>query len=350
MQVGYLESLDADMAKHDKEDGDWHEMMKDLLRVQPRERDLEWMFRRRALHGSRARAMMNRERQKLAQELEHARKVRAKVQEAEVLEGSARAVDAVELTEFTQEALSRLRAKEDDDACPRAVSGQEGDEHNAKLKYYEFFLADSGRTPQEGTFGVAHWQDPCTAEQKEWDDERWANHFLWLGGFEPSYAGAEAEDKDGWLALHHAIQSTVHWTYGIKAARGLIEMMPIERLRAKTRAGRPAGYTAMHLAANGSDSLRMRWTLVDLLLQKRVSPNVTDDKGRTPLHLAAGTGVTDVAKILVEGRADLKAVDNNGKNALDKALRSSGSMTKCSHPPPSQASVTVQYSRHVRWR
>ena len=123
------------------------------------------------------------------------------------------------------------------------------------------------------TFGCAYADVAVTDDQKEWSARQWAEHFLWLGGFEASTAGAETTDKDGWLALHHAIQTSVHWSYGIKTSCGIIEMMSIERLQAKTRAGRPAGWTAMHLAANGSDKLRLRAKVVELLLSKRVDAN-----------------------------------------------------------------------------
>ena len=42
-----------------------------------------------------------------------------------------------------------------------------------------------------------------------------------------------------------------------------------------------------------------------------VSP--VDEWGRTPLHLAAERGDTDVTKVLVEAGASLSAVDNGGK-------------------------------------
>ena len=86
--------------------------------------------------------------------------------------------------------------------------------------------------------------------------------------------------------------------------------------------------------------------MVELLLKRGVSANATDNSGRTPLHLAAGTGVVDVARTLVEGRADLSAVGSHGKNAMDKALRSSGTMAQCPHPP----STPRPHSRHARLR
>ena len=208
--------------------------------------------------------------------------------------------------------------------------------------YATYFNEGSGRSATEGTFGAGHIDPPSTPQQESWDDFDWAKHFLWVGGYEQTTEGADSVDRNGWLALRHAINATVHWSRGTAAARGLIDMMNPIRLRAKTTGGRPSGYTALHLAASGSDRNRERWILVDLLLQKNVSVNVRDDNDRTPLHLAAGTGVVDVAEILVNARADLSAVDVHGKNAMGKALRTSSRMSQCPTPPPlPQAFVTV---------
>jgi hypothetical protein len=69
--------------------------------------------------------------------------------------------------------------------------------------------------------------------------------------------------------------------------------------------------------------------LVQKLLSLNVDINATDtDGGRTALHLADGTGQVDVARVLVEARADTNILDAYGKNALDKAIGSSSTMRK----------------------
>ena len=335
LQVAYLEKLDAAEKKYDEDDDDWCSRFTDLQKAWIWERDTAWHDQRRGMHSARSRAIQERLQGELDDTLEHARKVRAKLREFEGTPSTDRAADAVELTEFTQVALARLRAKEESDAAScqggehlslTPAKGEEPScEHDAKRQLAEYFNQGSGRSWKEGTFGTGHPDPPCSEAMKQWDDAQWAQHFLVLGGFED----ADAEEKDGWLALHHAIQSTVYWSYGIAATRGLIEMMHASRLRAKTRDGRPAGYTALHMAANGSDRLRQRSLIIKLLLEKGVSVNETDPKGRTPLHLAAGTGVLDSVKVLVDGKADLEACDENGKNALDKSLKASGSVSQC---------------------
>ena len=181
--------------------------------------------------------------------------------------------------------------------------------------------------------GASSPEPELTDEQENWQrlsgnasDREWAMHWLRLGGFEPSAQGAAQFDSDGWLPLHHAIQATVHWTKAHDVCRGLMMMMDDQLLRAKTRGGRPAGYTALHLASNNSDRIFERRFLVDCLLKRDADVNARDLQGRTLLHLAAGTGVVDVAKVLVRHGADMHAVDNAGKNALDRAMGCSGQM------------------------
>jgi hypothetical protein len=125
------------------------------------------------------------------------------------------------------------------------------------------------------------------------------------------------------------MQATVYWSQAHKVVRGLVPMMYKNRLEAKTTGGRPKGWTALHMAANGSDREMVRSQLCELLLQHGVDVDVPDDQGRTPLHLAAGTGVVDTAKVLVAAGADVEHLDFKGRNCLDKCHGSSGTMRKC---------------------
>ena len=229
---------------------------------------------------------------------------------------------AVVLGELTQQGLHRLRAK------TVAADVVMPTEHSAKDAILAHFCKGTGRTPADGPLGAWFLEPALEAGQGYWTDDQWASYFLSIGGFEPSQDGPATRDGDGWLPLHHAIQATVYWSQGIRVCRGLINRMSSDRLRAKTTGGRPAGYTALHLACNGSDRLFERHIIVDMLLKRQAEVNARDDGGRTPLHHAAGTGVVEQAKLLVAARADLNAVDNAGKNAIDKSWGSSGSMTK----------------------
>jgi hypothetical protein len=73
--------------------------------------------------------------------------------------------------------------------------------------------------------------------------------------------------------------------------------------------------------------------LCELLLDHGVDVDVPDDLGRTPLHLAAGTGVVDAAKVLVAAGADVYHLDLKGRTCLDKCEKSSGTMKECPAVP-----------------
>ena len=140
LQVAYLKALDESQHEHDAQDEHWIIQFERLQVVPPKARDLEWMDKRRTLHGFRAMAMRERRFRAKEKELEHARRVRTKLQE---LEGADRAADAVELTEFTQVALSRLRAKDEEEEGrneeERLRVREVGEEHDAKANYDRFF-------------------------------------------------------------------------------------------------------------------------------------------------------------------------------------------------------------------
>ena len=95
-------------------------------------------------------------------------------------------------------------------------------------------------------------------------DRAFAGEFLRTGG----YSSPEQTDHNGWTALHHAMQATVHWDLGARVCRGLIAMMSRAGLRAKTWGGRPSGYSVLHMASNGSDVLLQRMDIVRLLLDR----------------------------------------------------------------------------------
>ena len=96
-----------------------------------------------------------------------------------------------------------------------------------------------------------------------------------------------------------------------------------------TGGGRPSGYTCLHLASNNSDRIFEKKFLVQTLLDRHVDINARDTAGgRTALMFAAGTGQVDVAKVLVEARADIHIVDSYGKNALEKAIQTSGQLAR----------------------
>jgi ankyrin repeat protein len=60
--------------------------------------------------------------------------------------------------------------------------------------------------------------------------------------------------------------------------------------------------------------------LLNLLLSKGSNPNEVDNRGRTPLHIAAGVGCRDCADLLIQAGADINARDKNGRAPLHYAV------------------------------
>ena len=90
----------------------------------------------------------------------------------------------------------------------------------------------------------------------------------------------------------------------------------------------PAGYSALHMCCNGGDCENQRASLASLLIARHADPDATDDEGRTPFLLAAGTGVIDVAQALSQAGCDLWAQSRDGRNAGDRCIGSSGAMKR----------------------
>ena len=56
-----------------------------------------------------------------------------------------------------------------------------------------------------------------------------------------------------------------------------------------------------------------------MLIEKGADPNAHDDRGGTPLHVAASKGHTDLARMLIENGTDLNAIDSRRQTPLDMA-------------------------------
>ena len=59
--------------------------------------------------------------------------------------------------------------------------------------------------------------------------------------------------------------------------------------------------------------------IVKSLIKEGADVNLADWSSKTPLHCAAAAGFGEIAKILVEAKADVKAEDENGKTAENLA-------------------------------
>ncbi|MFC1636682.1 ankyrin repeat domain-containing protein [Planctomycetota bacterium] len=77
-------------------------------------------------------------------------------------------------------------------------------------------------------------------------------------------------------------------------------------------------WPALHSALDAG-----RFDIVDLLLAKGADVNIRDDKGQTPLHIAASYAAWNhpkIVELLLSKGADINAKDNNGKTALSYAV------------------------------
>ena len=105
-------------------------------------------------------------------------------------------------------------------------------------------------------------------------------------------------------------------------------MMKEESIRLHTTGGRAVGYTALHMAANGSDLMFQRQSLVRRLIESRAEVDAQDAKGWTPFLLACGTGVVDSAMALVQNGCNIHFATLDGRNAADRCAGSSGQMRR----------------------
>ncbi|WCR54429.1 MAG: Phosphocholine transferase AnkX [Wolbachia endosymbiont of Ctenocephalides orientis wCori] len=111
--------------------------------------------------------------------------------------------------------------------------------------------------------------------------------------------GADLEDanKDGWTALHLAVQE-----------KGTVLVSYLIEKGANVNAVKKDGWASLHIAARYCDL-----DMVEYLEEKGANIGITDNEGATPLHGAAYSGKLDVVKYLIdEKNADFKATDKQG--------------------------------------
>ena len=151
----------------------------------------------------------------------------------------------------------------------------------------------------------------------------YAKWFMSEGGFRD----ALDFDSNHWSPLMQATNAAAYSPRCLKAAIELVSLCS-ECVNRQTIGLHPSGYSALHIACDGSDKGLQRIGLVHALLVFRAEIDIRDNKGNTPFLLAAGSGITDTALALIHAGCDRNATNRNGQGALQKAKMCSGSLSQ----------------------
>lgn len=117
-------------------------------------------------------------------------------------------------------------------------------------------------------------------------------------------ASLEKRDKAGYTALHYAAQN------------GKVEILTfLQEKKIDLNAVTAQGFSPLHLAV-----VYGKVKTVEFLLKNECNPELKSTlRGRTALHGAAMTGGWDEALMLLENKAEVNALDNDGVTALHLA-------------------------------
>uniref|UniRef100_A0A3P9KA64 Uncharacterized protein n=1 Tax=Oryzias latipes TaxID=8090 RepID=A0A3P9KA64_ORYLA len=121
-------------------------------------------------------------------------------------------------------------------------------------------------------------------------------------------SSAELENSQVLPALHAAC------FHGDLASVGLLVNSKQWNINNTDLQGHQPIHMALFLQGFPNNSACLRY-----LLEHDADVNAITDRGQTPLHLAASTGLLDCAEILVNAGADVSAKDNRGYTPLDLA-------------------------------
>jgi len=83
-----------------------------------------------------------------------------------------------------------------------------------------------------------------------------------------------------------------------------------------------AGITALNITTCSENKPEARASIVKLLLEHGANPNIKlSSYSRTPMHIAAIYGLTDVVKVLIDHRVDIEARDRDNWTPIFLAVK-----------------------------
>ena len=109
----------------------------------------------------------------------------------------------------------------------------------------------------------------------------------------------------GLTALHYSINNIIRF-------RNILELI-------NPRKGHLSAFYVYDNQYTSVDGLRWLDTLVKLL-QRGSNVDAVDVDGRTPLHIAAQSGLADAVNVLIQMNASVEVKDKNGKTPLEVAF------------------------------
>jgi len=128
-------------------------------------------------------------------------------------------------------------------------------------------------------------------------------------------ADVKAIDEDG--------RTPLHWARTPLIAQVLIEYGA--DVNAKTTVARDPrdfgylDYTPLHDAAGREN----RGKIIVVLVKAGADIEAKNSWGETPLHCAAGSGYVENVEALIDGHADLNAIDDEGRTPVESGMRDS---------------------------
>lgn len=137
----------------------------------------------------------------------------------------------------------------------------------------------------------------------------------------------ESRNEEGWNLLHLAAVATRDTPGMLPIIEDLLRCLPAGHLAEETPAGKPEGFTPLHLLCQGTDPFLARTEAIPLLIAAKAPLEPRNRRGATPLLIAAGSAFVPAVRALVNCKADINAANEKGKTAWDLANAASKTLS-----------------------